>query len=442
MNKNSVLSGYVAAVLLVFTMMVLVSCVGADTMRREESLRGEEDVSEEGLKKPGNNYPVILVYGFMGFDSYSFVRWLYWGGAVDLEKELTELGYTVYTAKIGPVSSNHDRACELYAAIKGGRVDYGEQHSRNAGHSRYGRSYEGLYPQWGTEDPETGEVRKVHLVGHSMGGQTSRVLVHLLEHGIEEEEVESDSPSPLFAGDKNWVSSVTTFSTPHNGATIVFQYRDAGFIRRLYTKWLATTSVRMEDPFIDMQLEHWEVAKREDETFPEFLRRAVDEELWKDIEDFSYYDLSPKGSEELNGRMPASPHVYYFSWATSCTVMDPETGYHVPAKGMNLPLHSNARFLGSFEDLPDGVDGPASKWWENDGIVNTWSMDGPKIGSRDVIREFDGEPVRGVWNFMGTLHPYDHWQIHVVPPLVRTPPPGYDSLLELYKSLCEMLWSL
>ncbi|MFO7848563.1 MAG: triacylglycerol lipase [Spirochaetia bacterium] len=407
--------------------------------KAEEKGDAEEKGGAENFR---NNHPIIFVYGFMGFDSQSFVRWPYWGGAVDLEKELTELGFTVYTANIGPVSSNHDRACELYAAIKGGRVDYGELHSKEAGHSRYGRTYEGLYPEWGTVDPETGEVRKVHLLGHSMGGQTSRMLVHLLEEGDEQERRESETPSPLSMGNRNWVTSVSTISTPHDGATIVYQYRDVSFIRKLYAKWLATSSVRKDDPFIDLQLDHWSAAKGEDESFLDFLRRSVDEELWKDIEDFSYHDLSPEGAEKMNTMVNASPRVYYFSWATSCTVPDPETGYHVPARGMNLPLYSNARFIGSFEDLPEGVDGPASKWWENDGIVNTWSMDGPKTGSSDLIKEYDGEPEKGVWNFMGTLHPYDHWHIHIALPLRRTPPPGYDSLLDFYETFCTKLWRL
>ena len=403
--------------------------------------------------KQGNTHPVVLVYGFMGFDTDSFVRLPYWGGTVDLERELRERGYTVYTACIGPVSSNRDRACELFAAIKGGRVDYGAAHAAEYGHSRYGRTYEGLYPEWGTPDPKTGEIRKVHLVGHSMGGQTSRLLVTLLEEGEERERrISSDMNgtgdeavsglSPLFEGGRRWVSSVTSISTPHDGTTITYQRRQAGFIRRLFAKWLAVGSVKKEDPLIDLQLSHWETAKEEGESFTGFLRRAVDEELWKELEDFSYHDLSPRGAKSLNARCPASEHTYYFSWATSTTEPDPDTGYHEPVRSTNLPLNSNARFIGSFEDLSEGVPGPPSLWWENDGVVNTCSMDGPRAGSGDTIVPFDRTPERGVWNFMGKLHPCDHWKIHIETPITRHPPPGYDSLLDFYRAHCDMLWSL
>ena len=103
-----------------------------------------------------------------------------WGGIHDIEKKLREKGYKVYTAAVGPVSSNRDRAIELYYQIKGGTVDYGEAHAKKYGHDRYGRTYPGFYPEWGEINPKTGKPNKVHLIGHSMGGQTIRTLAQLL----------------------------------------------------------------------------------------------------------------------------------------------------------------------------------------------------------------------------------------------------------------------
>ena len=61
---------------------------------------------------------------------------------------MRDRGHTVHYASVGPVSSNYDRACELYAQIKGTRVDYGQVHSQRYGHARYGKDYtgRGLYP--------------------------------------------------------------------------------------------------------------------------------------------------------------------------------------------------------------------------------------------------------------------------------------------------------
>ncbi|KAL4106418.1 hypothetical protein PRIC1_004469 [Phytophthora ramorum] len=98
----------------------------------------------------GNSYPIVLVHGFGGWGRDEFFGFKYWGGLQgDFQEDLEKQGYSVYTASIGPFSSNWDRACELYAQIKGGLVDYGEKHSAAHGHARYGRNYTALYPPWG-----------------------------------------------------------------------------------------------------------------------------------------------------------------------------------------------------------------------------------------------------------------------------------------------------
>jgi triacylglycerol lipase len=167
-----------------------------------------------------NTYPIVLVHGFSGWGRDELFGYKYWGGIQgDLQEQLKTKGYTVYTAAVGPFSSNWDRACELYAQIKGGQVDYGLTHSTKYGHARYGRNYTGLYPTWG--NTVNGKVNKIHLIGHSMGGQTIRMLAHMLEKGTTGAPVvEVGSTSPLFAGGKSWVHSITTISTPNQGTTL------------------------------------------------------------------------------------------------------------------------------------------------------------------------------------------------------------------------------
>ena len=74
-----------------------------------------------------------------------------------------------------------------------------------------GKYYQGLYPNWDSENP-------VHLIGYSFGGQTVRMLQHLLSTKMNSEHQEES----LLLGNElsGWVKSITTMSAPLNGATI------------------------------------------------------------------------------------------------------------------------------------------------------------------------------------------------------------------------------
>ncbi|MGZ7227054.1 lipase-like domain-containing protein, partial [Streptococcus pyogenes] len=77
-------------------------------------------------------------------------------------------------------------------------------------HERYGKTYKGIMPNW-----EPG--KKVHLVGHSMGGQTIRLMEEFLRNGNKEEiayhQAHGGEISPLFTGGhNNMVASITTLA--------------------------------------------------------------------------------------------------------------------------------------------------------------------------------------------------------------------------------------
>ena len=130
-----------------------------------------------------NDYPIVLIHGFLGWGNEEMGNYRYWGGHKDIQKMLEENGFKVFNVSVGPISSNWDRAIEIYYQLKGGQIDYGYKHSEKYGliQKPSDKQYVGLYPEWDKNNP-------VHLVGHSMGGQTARMLQYLLETELFEDD--------------------------------------------------------------------------------------------------------------------------------------------------------------------------------------------------------------------------------------------------------------
>jgi triacylglycerol esterase/lipase EstA (alpha/beta hydrolase family) len=61
------------------------------------------------------------VPGFSGWGAPLLGTLNYWGGVEDIPKLLLNKGYTVIVSSIGPLSSNWERACELYRELTCGR---------------------------------------------------------------------------------------------------------------------------------------------------------------------------------------------------------------------------------------------------------------------------------------------------------------------------------
>jgi triacylglycerol lipase len=104
---------------------------------------------------------IVFVPGLFGWGPGELGGFPYWGGAL---KPFAGTSFSTHEAKCGPISSFHDRACEVFARIKGTKVDYGAGHSANEGHARFSRDYtgRGFVPDWSKANP-------VILIGHSAG---------------------------------------------------------------------------------------------------------------------------------------------------------------------------------------------------------------------------------------------------------------------------------
>jgi triacylglycerol lipase len=372
-----------------------------------------------------NNDPVVLVHGFLGFgpDQFKGTGFKYWGGYGDIaaHMQLYKGPHAVYAASVGAISSNWDRAAELYAQIKGGCVDYGAIHVRRypipgqvqkppgmcwAADPEHNPHHYPLafYPAWDENHP-------IHLIGHSQGGTTIRALVQLLEHGSPEGD---EGGGALFKGGKfGWVRSVTTISAPHNGTTL----RDA------VLDILPDIHTPLRD-WLDNNIAHWE--------------------------------LAPDGARDFNLWAQTAPDVYYFSIGTLATeagawccngtdrALAPiqSTVYQYPRADMipYFKLFAGEWIVGSLyqhgmggytQNAPGRVP-IDSAWFPNDGVVNTISMRAP---SGQPVRDYDGSAMRGVWNYLGTYRGYDHFDI------LNWPNPG-PSADPIYDRICDIIFGL
>ncbi|RLN86128.1 hypothetical protein BBJ28_00005153 [Nothophytophthora sp. Chile5] len=391
------------------------------------------------LAHADNTYPVVLVHGFAGWGRDELLGLKYWGGIQgDLQEELEAQGYTVYTASIGPFSSNWDRACELYAQIKGGVTNYGPKHSAYYDHLQYGKNYTALYPEWG-ETNDAGEVNKIHLVGHSMGGQTIRMLTQMLEKGTTGAPVEEDTTSHvLFEGGHNWVHSITTISTPNQGTTLADGFAEIGDT----AKDLLVTVVNFlgifgedEELIYDAQLDQWGIsAKEDDESLQDYIDRVFSSSIFDSgFKDVCLWSMSTSGAKEESTWVETLDDVYYYSYAT----IDTFSTYNWKLQKISypniltmlLPLDVTSIFLGS-RYAPDD-DGLTTDWQPNDGAVNTVSMSQDFVG--DLV-EFDGTSVIGKWNQMTQLTGLDHLAVTGITLLYE--------ILDLYEAHMALLYSL
>jgi triacylglycerol lipase len=361
-----------------------------------------------------NNYPIVMVHGLFGWGNDELFGINYWGGTNSLRDLLTENGYTVYTPTIGSLSSNWDRACELYAYLKGGTVDYGLAHSQKEGHARYGRTYPGVYKELGTTD-ENETLRKVHLIGHSMGGETIRILAQLLENG-DPDEIESNTTdiSPLFTGGHHWIGSITTIATPHDGSQYDnLQENLEPFVHKLFAAMAVKGGlIESSNPCFDLRLDQWGLKLQENDTLDSYLDRVFNSNIWNETNDLSIWDLSLEGAKELNSWVKAQSDIFYFSIACVDTHENILTGYQIPNINMNPLMIKSSIYMGRHTNDTDGQVKVDQSWWRNDGIVSVRSAIGPHEGSSDEIADYNPEaPVRGVWNYMGEINNIDHIEV-------------------------------
>lgn len=353
----------------------------------------QETLSKTTQQQSINKYPVIFVHGFMGFtgDVKPDLYPNYWGGdKYRIVDGLREKGYDAYEASVGAFSSNYDRAVELYYYIKGGTVDYGAAHAEKYGHARYGRTYTGVFHDW-----EPG--KKVHMVGHSMGGQTIRLLEHFLRFGNQEEidyqRQHGGTISPLFEGGKdNMIASITTLGTPHNGSAAADRIGNQKAFKDIVYALGRMGGGKLGN--VDFGFEKWGFKQGENESYIDYANRVAKSNLWH-TDDNAMYDLTSEGSEKLNQMTPMNPNIVYTTY-TGLASHEGLTGNYVPDIGQFFLFDATSRVIGS---EPDQSLRP------NDGIVSVVSSLYP---TGQAFTDFTDGLKKGIWQVTPVMKGWDH----------------------------------
>lgn len=257
------------------------------------------------LPKP--HAPLVLVPGLMNHG----------GRTVRLAATLRGVGLDVHAARLGPVSSSHDRACELFYALKGGRVDYGAERANRYGHARFGPTHvTGSLPIWDAEHP-------IILLTHSQGAGTALALQRLLADG---------HFGPEHATSADWIEAIVCVAAPLNGAASILgppwyvpspSRNEDGTTSQFCGPWTSAVGVLVTLGYIlhvlvgwsalvrrwvwDWRLDHWRLTARD---LPALVRQR---HPILHTTNSALHELTPAGAAARNAAMRMHPRTFYIT---------------------------------------------------------------------------------------------------------------------------------
>ena len=330
-------------------------------------------------------------------------------------------GLPIYVASVGPFSSNHERACELYAQIRGLQTDYGATRAAQTSvgvpgsSSRYAPAGTSMdfstktawLPNWGL----AGNNDQVHLIGHSMGAPTSRMLEFLMRFGKPDE---AGTPgmselfrTDLFATRKSAIRTITTIAGVNSGSTLhsklaTVQLGSGNLVDQVKNLLINIAGIDSSFTFdgtglgslYNFDLDRLGLAKGSGESFTSFQTRVFSSPTLAPTYTYlAHYDLAPGFMYDFNtrpGTNTAYLDTFYLAIATSrtsscnCNWLGLNCQDQCPGTWMEAILKPTSQIMGRMDGVADAYRPSLTfnnDWEENDGLVSRISTRGPMWGT-------------------------------------------------------------
>ncbi|KAK0613354.1 Alpha/Beta hydrolase protein [Immersiella caudata] len=297
--------------------------------------------------------PIVLVPGFAGWGKPFLGAVNYFGGFSDLAAVLEAQGYIVISARLSPLSSNKERACELFQQLSNIEINAAGKGSgfEKAGDPAvpvpvsvdYGNlPLNSLQPKLA---PETwpavvhgsdrfpkpwkwSKTNRLTFICHSQGGTTVRLLLHYLSGGAPDD-------LPQFPTDDHRAraKAVITLGTPHKGTTVTdlahFLLKDDVTKSAIVDLVTSCSFASRTSRIYDLGLDHWGFTRSGQETYLQMRERIGPAVLsWWNGTVNGLYDNSLPGVSALDiltasSSLNQSP-TYFFTMAFCATVPFPK----------------------------------------------------------------------------------------------------------------------
>ena len=351
-----------------------------------------------------HNYPTVFVHGLGGWGDTSGLAKVLppFGLVFDCIKALNKHGYEAYAPDISSFAGAWDRACELWAYIMGGTVDYGKVHSEKYGHNRYGKTYPGVIKDWGTK----GDHEKINLIGHSFGGPVLKMFSNIVNYGAKEE-VEgtpANELSPFFALSKpQKIHSATTLSGVNNGTHLASAFGKRGMTVISYV--LLCFGGLIGDTFVmkvyDFGLNMWGVTTNDTKTCGWFNFRnplqfvPMAKKYNAHTFDSVAYEMQIETCQnEINPSQKECPDQYYFARRANRSFNF--HGIQLPTLKCTIPNNLTELITGNIIWPHLKADFSSKDWRNNDGMVNVIGQSAPLTSKyADYVEGMKVEP--GMW---------------------------------------------